>query len=406
MLMGAVLLLLFHGNNARDAMGEPIAQEMQGMSEYVVMVDAGSSGTRTHVYRIEAAGGQIVHVDVDRVQPGLATFAFEPQSGASQVAQSVDRILTRNKLGIGNRVACYLFGTAGMRALEPHDANRLLAAVVKRLRLDSRLNVQENQVQVISGQMEGVYGWVALNAHLGSTGLPCFHASQRYDLIEMGGASMQLVVESNDPDYTIAMEGCSPIGVRVASCHGCGGHSAYSDYTAFLSASEHLTDPCRSRSNSQTSTDTFEACLDAVRDAALPLPQCIDSKRTSCLFDDHTAMTTSPLVGISEIYWVVHDLYTLYSTVPLQEGIQDITADKIHVLASLACDLKDTNTEAAVNSAAGRICFRAAWVYAMLYERLGLPHDHILHLVGGNDYQQVSWPLGALLMQRFGAVLL
>lgn len=399
MLAGAVVLLLFHGNGAGNVVGVPLAQEMHGKEEYVVVVDAGSSGTRTHVYRIDAAGGLIDHVDVERVQPGLATFALVPQSGASHVAQSVDRVLTRNTLGISNRVAFYLFGTAGMRALEPYDADQLLAAVVKRLRLDSRVSIQANHVQVISGEMEGVYGWLALNAHLGRTGLSCIEENQRYNLIEMGGASMQLVVESIDPDYTIAMEGCPPVGVRVSSCHGCGGQSAFSYYTAFLAASEGLTDPCRSQIDNQTSADTFESCLDAVRDAALPLPQCIDSKHTRCLFDDLEAMTLSSLVGISEIYWVAHDLYTLYSSVPLPDGIQDITAKKLRVLASLACDFGDSNT------AAGRLCFRAAWVYATLYERLGLPHDHILHVVGGDAHHQVSWPLGALLVHRFGAVL-
>ncbi|KAL6281091.1 hypothetical protein ACE6H2_017972 [Prunus campanulata] len=89
----------------------------------------------------------------------------------------------------------FVLATAGLRRLAMKDARRVLndiEAVVK----EHTFLYKKSWIRVLSGQEEAYYGWVALNYKMGSFGNNS--RSPTLGLLDLGGSSLQIVVEVGD----------------------------------------------------------------------------------------------------------------------------------------------------------------------------------------------------------------
>ena len=191
-----------------------------------IMIDAGSTGSRLHIYEweprvlsavpdIEAAvsGTKLSFPGTesrwtDRLRPGLASFADianddELRKAVAQyllpLLEFAKTVLNQKQEMLGD-YPIFLRATAGMRILEPADRARVMRAV-RDLFADKTycpFYFVDEQARVLSGEEEAIYDWTGVNFLLGNL----IETSQgagtvveprlTHGAIDLGGGSTQI----------------------------------------------------------------------------------------------------------------------------------------------------------------------------------------------------------------------
>ena len=94
---------------------------------------------------------------------GLSSFRSTPQRAYSSLVPLLKLAASHIPSELHPTTNIYVLGTAGLRLVPARERNAILAAVFSRIRAQYRFNIQADHVRVISGQMEGVFGWIAVN---------------------------------------------------------------------------------------------------------------------------------------------------------------------------------------------------------------------------------------------------
>ncbi|XP_039767562.1 ectonucleoside triphosphate diphosphohydrolase 5 isoform X3 [Ornithorhynchus anatinus] len=140
---------------------------------YGVMFDAGSTGTRIHVYtfvrRRPEQPPELEGEIFDSVKPGLSAFADRPKQGAETVRELLEVAKESVPAGSWKRTPVVLKATAGLRLLPDHKARALLSEVREVLEKSPFL-VPEDGVSIMDGSYEGILAWVTVNFLTGNSG--------------------------------------------------------------------------------------------------------------------------------------------------------------------------------------------------------------------------------------------
>lgn len=136
--------------------GIPYRSQLQKASNgFGIVIDAGSSGSRIHVYKYRNYG-QIPEVDLKhsfakKVTPGLSSFAV---TGPDSAGDSLSELVNFAKYTIPQKewaaTKVYLMATAGLRRVEPAIRERILGSCRQVLRKSS-FAFQDDWASVISG---------------------------------------------------------------------------------------------------------------------------------------------------------------------------------------------------------------------------------------------------------------
>lgn len=148
-----------------------VAYPGRPLIQYVLMLDAGSMGSRIHAYKFNYCNAtpELEDEDFGHVEPGLSSYGEDPEAAA----QSLDRLL---EVGLRS-VPKYLHSstpiavkaTAGLRLLGDEKSNKILAAVRRRIELHYPFPIiKEQGVAVMDGAEEGKD-----SAHYHLTQHPC-----------------------------------------------------------------------------------------------------------------------------------------------------------------------------------------------------------------------------------------
>ncbi|XP_023646037.1 probable apyrase 3 isoform X2 [Capsella rubella] len=167
---------------------------------YSVLIDAGSSGTRVHVfaYWFDQYGepvfdfGEKHYADM-KLTPGLSAYADDPEGASVSVTNLVEFAKTRIPKIKLRTSDIRLMGTAGMRLLEAPVQEQILD-VTRRVLRSSGFMFRDEWATVISGSDEGIYAWVIANHALGSLGSDPLETT---GIVELGGASAQATFVSS-----------------------------------------------------------------------------------------------------------------------------------------------------------------------------------------------------------------
>jgi guanosine-diphosphatase len=174
--------------------------------QYALMIDAGSTGSRIHVYKFNNCGPspQYEYETFLMVKGGLSSFATDPAGGA----HSLDVLLKEAKRVVPKDMykctPVQVKATAGLRMLGVQPATAILEAVRSHLMNDYPFPIHggETGVAIMDGSEEGVYAWVTANYLLGSIGGSSSAASssagstpRSHAVLDLGGASTQIVFE-------------------------------------------------------------------------------------------------------------------------------------------------------------------------------------------------------------------
>ncbi|KAF8447382.1 nucleoside phosphatase family-domain-containing protein [Boletus edulis BED1] len=428
-----------------------------------IVIDAGSSGSRLQIYSwkdpqtvLEDYGDAVrnvlpkvekgVRVGEDwitKVEPGLSSFGDNPEGVAGYLEPLIRHARTYIPPSLESDTPLFLLATAGMRLLEPLQQARILNAACTYLRTASVFRIESeskdgpcgSSVQIITGEEEGLFGWIAVNYLMdGFVGAE----QTTYGFLDMGGASTQIAFEPAEEDVVgneaalvdvrLRLLGGAEIKhkVFVTTWLGYGTNQARERYVAEVIRnaaaagilddgvdSGQIQDPCLPKDLSLTEkvysiggpsvhhtlvgTGSFTQCLQKTAPLLNKDVPCPDAP---CLFNGvhvpRINFASSHFIGVSE-YWYssehVFGLGGLYDFVQYERAATQFCArdwDGIvreHEMSKKA-GLLGGDGEVMQNgqvvetgkwdnkveiSRLEMQCFKAAWVANVLHEGIGIP---------------------------------
>ncbi|AEY98046.1 FAFR362Cp [Eremothecium gossypii FDAG1] len=174
--------------------------------KYVVMIDAGSTGSRVHVYEFDVCTEPpiLVGEKFKMRKPGLSSFNDDPVGAAKSLDELLDYATSVVPKDKRNCSPVAVKATAGLRKLGDEKSSRILEAVRKHLEQDYEFPVVDEGVSIMSGADEGVYAWITTNYLLGNIGTA--EKQQTAAVFDLGGGSTQIVFEPEFPSKDIQME--------------------------------------------------------------------------------------------------------------------------------------------------------------------------------------------------------
>ena len=181
--------------------------------QYVLMIDAGSTGSRIHVYKFNNCGPtpELEHEEfkmTEKETGGLSKYKDDPEAAARTLDPLLEVAMKTvpDKLKGCSPVA--VKATAGLRMIGQESAQKILDTVRNHLETKYPFPVvskEQDGVAIMDGSDEGVYAWVTTNYLLGKIGGP--DKSPTAAVFDLGGGSTQIVFE---PTFKSAPDGGMP----------------------------------------------------------------------------------------------------------------------------------------------------------------------------------------------------
>jgi len=210
MCLGSLLILVVILSASPGAADKaPTALRGAGAQiDQVLVFDAGSSGTRIHVFNIAPAGdptkAHVPRIDLSvrpeqtyKVKPGLSSFAEREdlpgvQKNIEELVKFADNFVPKDRRAT---TPTLLKATAGLRSVPQFKAQAVLQRIRETLSATG-YRVEPEWVDIIKGKEEGGLAWVAANYLQGTFGEEGGGAAGKsVGVIEMGGGSTQVTFE-------------------------------------------------------------------------------------------------------------------------------------------------------------------------------------------------------------------
>ncbi|KAM5345039.1 hypothetical protein ACJ41O_010901 [Fusarium nematophilum] len=181
--------------------------------QYVLMIDAGSTGSRIHVYKFNNCGPtpELEHEEfrmTEKSVGGLSAFKDDPVAAAKSLDPLMQVAMDTVPEALKGCTPVAVKATAGLRMIGIEPAERILDEVRRHLEVDYPFPVVDKDkdgVVIMDGSLEGVYAWITTNYLLGRIGGP--EVGETAAVFDLGGGSTQIVFE---PSFKGAADGGMP----------------------------------------------------------------------------------------------------------------------------------------------------------------------------------------------------
>lgn len=179
--------------------------------QYGIIIDAGSSGSRLYVYSWDKRVFEADKLPPPDITEPVAletpTIRVKPGIDTDRGVQALNELLRNASLAspfsgdakLASETPIFLKATAGMRMLSVTAQNKQMQAVRQVLQSGPFLYDSDSQARIISGEEEGVFGWITANKMWGK--LQPARAGElqgTYGALDLGGASTQITFKPSD----------------------------------------------------------------------------------------------------------------------------------------------------------------------------------------------------------------
>lgn len=415
-----------YGTTNKSAMGQ----------NYGIVVDAGSSGSRLQVFRwndlsstnsgsLDELLKSVPQIEQKkewgmRINPGLSAYANKPgriwKKHLKPLIEFAAKIVPKERQ---RETPIFIQATAGMRLLPELKRNKILREVCSSLRKhsDFELDSCSDHVQIIDGETEGIYGWIALNylkrKFDNFDSEKGIDSGSTFGFMDMGGASTQIAFVPSDKEerrkhidelYTVRLRNVDGTDqewpIFVSTWLGFGANEAHRRHLRNLvmalpegvnydkdgDSTYDISDPCsqkgltiRQQFKGVTydirGSGDYKQCLRTIYPLLLKHLPC---KESSCLFNGVSApkidFAKDKFVGISEYWYTANDVFHMAGEYNFREFEQSLQG-----FCESDWDLVEKNFEDGEYGPNMRLpllkdsCFKASWIVNVLHEGFGLP---------------------------------
>ncbi|KAI7905604.1 nucleoside phosphatase GDA1/CD39 [Cokeromyces recurvatus] len=193
------ILVYFYSNQLSNS----TLVDKDSCQKYAVMIDAGSTGSRIHVYRFHQCGDhEPIQLEEEELFaqtiPGLSAYPDDPQQAANSLDILLDDAMKIVPKRLQRRTPMAVKATAGLRLLGQEKSNAILKTVRHHLEAKYPFPIVggDDGVAIMEGRDEGVYAWITVNFLLGNfdstRSLVTPHTAA---VLDLGGGSTQIVFE-------------------------------------------------------------------------------------------------------------------------------------------------------------------------------------------------------------------
>ncbi|XP_070696597.1 ectonucleoside triphosphate diphosphohydrolase 6 isoform X2 [Pempheris klunzingeri] len=165
--------------------------------QYGIMFDAGSTGTRIHIFKFQIENNdapKLAHETFRAIKPGLSAYADEPEKCTSGVLELLEVAKTSVPPSLWTVTPVVLKATAGLRLLPGEKAQHLLDRV-SALFVESPFLSRDDSVSIMDGTDEGISAWITVNFLTGD-----LHRADlpTVGMLDLGGGSTQITFSPQD----------------------------------------------------------------------------------------------------------------------------------------------------------------------------------------------------------------
>lgn len=171
--------------------------------QYAIMIDAGSTGSRIHVYKFNNCGPtpelENEEFKMTEKKPdgsGLSSYKTDAEGAAKSLDPLLEVALKTVPDDYKSCTPIAVKATAGLRLLGDEMSQKILDAV--RYRLETAypfpvVSKEKGGVEIMKGEDEGVFAWITTNYLLGKIGGP--DQTPTAAIFDLGGGSTQIVFQ-------------------------------------------------------------------------------------------------------------------------------------------------------------------------------------------------------------------
>lgn len=377
--------------------------------KYSVMVDAGSSGTRAHIYQWEKARRGIPNViPSPSKENGLVLKSKIPLAKShknitiiSEIFMPIIKFATENiptKNFPTTRI--FVYATAGVRLLDEKDREFVINETYNFLEKYSPFKLKRRYVRCITGTEEGIYGWLSVNHLMNKlTSKSIFGKFRRFSTgtigaLDMGGASSQIAIQIKDSTESSSQHyidlGYKTLKLFVHSYLGYGGNEALKSISRYLKETNTTYHPCYPmhcpvtyKGINFTGTGNFERCSELIEKVLLTKKEFKD------IIIPHE---TNEYIAMASYYYLNNFL-----NLPLNSTLNQLKTSAIQFCA------KNWSTSFAENSKNPFLksyCFSGVYQWNFLSRGFGF-NDGKTSIVKTENIEGVdlSWAIGAMLKE-------
>ncbi|XP_062113677.1 apyrase 1-like [Humulus lupulus] len=173
---------------------------------YAVIFDAGSSGSRVHVYDFDSNLDLLPFSNgleiFKQVKPGLSSYASNVTAAAASLIGLLQVAEDAVPQDLYSSTPVRVGATAGLRSLSGNTSEEILEAVRNLIKENSAFKLEsDDAVAVLDGFQEGSYLWVSINYLLGNLGN---EYGNTVGVIDLGGGSVQMSYAISEEAYANA----------------------------------------------------------------------------------------------------------------------------------------------------------------------------------------------------------
>lgn len=390
---------------------------------YTVVIDAGSTGSRIHVFKLihedfdnnpETLDVKLINEElVHKIKPGLSSYAHDPDKAAESLKPLLDnamRVIPEEHIS-NSRIV--LKATAGLRLISNEIANKILYKVKNLLKIYP-FKLKENDVDIMDGKYEGVYSWLTLNYALDN-----FVQSKEYHTcsLDLGGGSTQINFIPTDKETLKRVNLTDMVKFTLDEVK----YQIYAkSYLGFglMSARKSIFELDSDQTNTAATTGGKKlrsVCLNSPPSGLKWVHQNIEysidqppttTSNSSSIFDQCYSKVRQtlgnkflqlPELNSKDVYAFSY-FYDRLNSAKLLKDDYEIKIKDIYNKAQSVCNDPISNENKEINTSDKEypfLCMDLTFIYSILADGYGLPQEKEIFVRSEVNKMEISWALGA-----------